>query len=76
MQTRWLSVLIGNNDAGKTTLQKRLIRHLCGLEYTRLDTNVLFNITCLFQHLQKPLFMRANRILLTSFCEANLGNPG
>ena len=50
MQTRWLYILIGNNNTGKTTLQKRIISHLCGLNYTRLDTNVLFDI----KHLDAP----------------------
>lgn len=50
MITRWLFILVGNNNTGKTTLQKGLIRHLCDANYTRLETNRIFNIT----HLDAP----------------------
>ena len=45
MLSRWIYVLIGNNDTGKTTFQKRLICHLTGLDYKRLDRNISFEVT-------------------------------
>jgi hypothetical protein len=37
-------ILIGDDLTGKTTFQKNLIFHLCGLEKIRLDTNLTNNI--------------------------------
>lgn len=45
MLSKWVYVLVGNNDTGKTTFQKRLIYHLTGDTYVRLDRNVTFGIT-------------------------------
>ncbi len=45
MQTRWLYILIGNANTGKTALQKGIIWHLCGLDYARLDRNLIFDVT-------------------------------
>lgn len=45
MLSRWIYVLVGNNDTGKTSFQKRLIYHLTGYTYARLDRNVTFEIT-------------------------------
>jgi hypothetical protein len=45
MQTRWLYILIGNNNTGKTTLQKKIIKLLCGLDYVKLPTNVRSPVT-------------------------------
>ena len=39
-----LFVLIGNDRTGKTTLQKLLIKKLCGIDYTTLKTNLAFDI--------------------------------
>ena len=44
MLSKWIYVLIGNNNTGKTTFQKRLIYHLCGVTYTRLDRNTIHEI--------------------------------
>lgn len=61
MQTRWLFILIGNDKTGKTKLQKGIIKQLCGLDYTRLDTNVLFNITNLDAPRRLATLFTANR---------------
>ena len=61
METRWLYVLVGNNNTGKTTLQKEIIKHLCDIHYTRLDTNVLFDITCLDAPRRLATLFTANR---------------
>ena len=34
-------ILIGDDLTGKTTFQKDLIFHLCGIEKIRLDTNLI-----------------------------------
>jgi hypothetical protein len=46
MFSYWAYILIGNNDSGKTTFQKRLAHLLCGKErdLPRLDSNVLWPI--------------------------------
>ena len=44
MLSKWIYVLIGSNNTGKTTFQKRLIYHLCGVTYTRLDRNTVHDI--------------------------------
>ena len=45
MLSRWIYVLIGNNNTGKTTFQKRVLYHLTGFVYQRLDINRVFDIT-------------------------------
>jgi GTPase SAR1 family protein len=45
MLSKWIYVLIGNNNTGKTTFQKRLIYHLTGYTYVRLDRNTVFEVT-------------------------------
>lgn len=45
MLSKWIYVLIGDDQTGKTIFQKRLIYYLCGLEYERLDRNFVFNVT-------------------------------
>lgn len=37
-------ILIGDDQTGKTSFQKYLIRHLCGTQYQKLNTNLLHNI--------------------------------
>jgi len=39
-----LFILIGNDRTGKTTLQKKLIKRLCGIDYKKLETNLAFDI--------------------------------
>lgn len=41
---KMLFVLIGNDRTGKTTLQKLLIKKVCGIDYTKLKTNLAFDI--------------------------------
>lgn len=45
MLSKWIYILIGDNDTGKSTFQKRLIYHLTGEIYSRLDRNRDFEIT-------------------------------
>lgn len=42
--SRWLFVLIGQNDSGKTSFQKHLIEYLCDLTYTRLPRDTVFEV--------------------------------
>ena len=39
MLSYWAYILIGNNNTGKTTFQKRLVSLLCDREYKRLPRN-------------------------------------
>jgi len=41
----WAYILIGNNNTGKTSFQRKLVSHLCGQPYTRLPRNVVLPIT-------------------------------
>lgn len=45
MLSRWAYVLIGNNDTGKTSFQKHLVYDLSGLEYKKLTSNLVTDIT-------------------------------
>jgi archaellum biogenesis ATPase FlaH len=45
MKAKKLFIIIGNNNSGKTTLQKELIKGLCGLTYKKLEVNLSFDIT-------------------------------
>lgn len=56
--SRWLFVLIGNNDSGKTSFQRHLIAYLCDSFYTRLPRDTVFQV-------QHP---RAPRNFATLFC--------
>ena len=60
MLTKWIYILIGNNNTGKTTFQKRLVYHLTGHTYVRLDRNVDFKVV----HKYAP--KKLNRIFLMS----------
>ena len=44
IKKKMLFVLIGNDRTGKTTLQKLLIKRLCGIDYKQLKTNLAFDI--------------------------------
>lgn len=44
MLSKWAYILIGNDQTGKTTFQKALIKELCGYEISRLDVNLIHNI--------------------------------
>jgi hypothetical protein len=61
MITRWLFILVGNNNTGKTTLQKELIKHLCGLNYTKLPTNRPFDVINLDAPRRLATLFTANR---------------
>ena len=61
MRTPWLFILVGNNDTGKTTLQKGIIKQLCSVDYTRLTTNVFLDITCLDAPRRLATLFAANR---------------
>ncbi len=45
MLSKWIYVLIGNDQTGKTTFQKRVAYHLSGETYKRLPANTLLDIT-------------------------------
>lgn len=45
MIARQAYLLVGNGKSGKTTLQKRLIKHLCNEKAEKLNTNKLFKVT-------------------------------
>lgn len=45
MLSRWIYILIGNNNTGKTSFQRRLVDYLTGLKYQRLASNSIFEIT-------------------------------
>lgn len=45
IKSKQLYILIGDDRTGKTTLQKLLIKKLCGHAYDRLPTNLIFPIT-------------------------------
>jgi hypothetical protein len=45
MFSHWTYLLIGRNQTGKTSFQRRLAYHLCGVQYERLPSNVLNNVT-------------------------------
>ena len=61
MQTRWLYILIGNNNSGKTTLQKKIIRLLCGIDYTKLPTNEIFPVNHMDASRRLETLFTANR---------------
>lgn len=42
--SRWLFVLIGQNDSGKTSFQRHLIDYLCDRAYTRLPRDGVFEV--------------------------------
>lgn len=45
MTSKWAYILIGDDKTGKTTFQKYLILHLCGIEkFDRLNTNLVHQI--------------------------------
>jgi predicted ATPase len=44
IKKKMLFILVGNNDTGKTTLQKKLIKRLCNLTYERLPRNAAFDM--------------------------------
>ena len=54
MFSHWTYVLVGSNDTGKTTFQRYLVRHLCGVRYDRLPLNIVSQIT----HHRAPRQMR------------------
>jgi len=56
--SRWLFVLIGNNESGKTSFQRHLIAYLCDSFYARLPRDTVFQV-------QHP---RAPRNFATLFC--------
>lgn len=56
--SRWLFVLIGNNDSGKTSFQRHLIAYLCDQAYEKLPSNKVFQV-------KHP---RAPRNFATLFC--------
>jgi hypothetical protein len=45
MFSYWAYVLVGEDETGKTTFQRNLIRFLCGQQYNRLPSNVVNGIT-------------------------------
>lgn len=45
IKSKQLFILIGNDQTGKTTIQKLLIAKICGQRYDRLPTNLRFDIT-------------------------------
>src|SRR6266478_589014 len=45
MFSHWAYILIGQNDTGKTTFQRHIAFHLCGVRYSRLPSNVVNTIT-------------------------------
>jgi ABC-type oligopeptide transport system ATPase subunit len=61
LSSKQLFLLIGNNNTGKTTVQKTIIKLLCGLEYDKLRTNKLIPISniCLLKMADNIFF--ANR---------------
>jgi hypothetical protein len=61
MQIRWLYILIGNDKTGKTTLQKKVIERLCGFHPARLNTNSVFEVTCLDAPRRLATLFAANR---------------
>ncbi len=65
MLSKWIYLLIGRDNTGKTTFQKRLIYHLTGLEYKRLDRNVSFDIV----HKYAPKKLMTLFIMSRSFQE-------
>lgn len=42
--SRWLFVLIGQNDSGKTSFQRHLIDYLCDRVYARLPRDAVFEV--------------------------------
>lgn len=42
--SRWLFVLVGENDSGKTSFQRHLIAYLCDAVYTRLPRDTVFEV--------------------------------
>ncbi|MFW6016860.1 MAG: hypothetical protein ACOCRK_10520 [bacterium] len=45
MLSRWVYILIGDNDTGKTTFQKEILNILCSEKRNKLNCNVIFPIT-------------------------------
>ena len=43
--SRWLYVLVGRNDSGKTSFQRHLIDYLCDKSYDRLPRDGVFHVT-------------------------------
>lgn len=42
--SRWLFVLVGPNNSGKTSFQRHLIRYLCDQDYARLPRDTVFEV--------------------------------
>ena len=61
MQTHWLFILIGENDTGKTTLQKHVIKRLCWEDYSRLPVNLRLEVKCLDAPRRLATLFTANR---------------
>ena len=43
--SKWIYILIGNDNTGKTTFQKSIVQIMCNQEYDRLHCNKKFPIT-------------------------------
>jgi bifunctional ADP-heptose synthase (sugar kinase/adenylyltransferase) len=65
MLSRWVYILVGEDNTGKTTLQKRLIYHLCGIDVIRLDRNKTYIIT----HPDAPERLKTLFVISRSFQE-------
>jgi GTPase SAR1 family protein len=65
MLSKWIYVLVGNNNTGKSTFQKRLLYHLTDIDYQRLDRNLWFEI----RHHHAPKKMRRLFVMGRSFQE-------
>lgn len=66
MLSKWIYIPIGNNNTGKTTFQKRLIYHLCGITYVRLDRNTIHDIN----HPNSPKKMKKLSTINRSYQES------
>ena len=45
IRSKWLVVLIGNNETGKTRVNKKLVKLLAELEYLSLPSNQLYDLS-------------------------------
>jgi hypothetical protein len=58
MKVKWVYILIGNNNSGKTTFQKEVVKNLTGEAYDRLTCNISPAInTAIAKSMYKDIFV-------------------
>lgn len=65
MLSYWAYVLIGNNNTGKTSFQKHLIKYLCNKQYKKLNYNKDYQIV----HPRMPRDVETISVMSRSFQE-------